>query len=234
MNEMLDSQLSAMFDNELPTEECELLARRLARDESLQGRWRHYAVIGAAMRGEGGLALQVNLASRVHGAVAAEPALSGVPLASPAARSLIGRRFWQGAAAAAVAGSVATLSVFWLRTHSQLDGNTLVVQTPLATSANVAAAESTNGSDSYVVPAASAESRPVMPTAELANYVVAHSEYSSPLIRRSLLSSLVASESGTAPAPGESEEAPAPSIHAESNASSENPQTSKSHVQIPP
>ncbi len=30
MNEELDSQLSAMFDNELPAAECELLARRLS------------------------------------------------------------------------------------------------------------------------------------------------------------------------------------------------------------
>ena len=34
-NEELDSQLSAMFDDELPEPECELLARRLARDEGL-------------------------------------------------------------------------------------------------------------------------------------------------------------------------------------------------------
>ena len=34
MNEELDSQLSAMFDNELPAAECELLARRLSRDRS--------------------------------------------------------------------------------------------------------------------------------------------------------------------------------------------------------
>ena len=37
MNEELDSQLSAMFDDELPAAECELLARRLSRDEQLQG-----------------------------------------------------------------------------------------------------------------------------------------------------------------------------------------------------
>ena len=36
-NEELDSQLSAMFDDELPPAECELLARRLSRDEQLQG-----------------------------------------------------------------------------------------------------------------------------------------------------------------------------------------------------
>ena len=37
MNEELDSQLSAMFDDELPPQECELLARRLSRDERAQG-----------------------------------------------------------------------------------------------------------------------------------------------------------------------------------------------------
>ena len=36
MNEELDSQLSAMFDDELPAAECELLARRLSRDEQLK------------------------------------------------------------------------------------------------------------------------------------------------------------------------------------------------------
>ena len=34
-NEELDSQLSAMFDDELSQAECELLARRLARDPLL-------------------------------------------------------------------------------------------------------------------------------------------------------------------------------------------------------
>jgi hypothetical protein len=37
--------------------------------------------------------------------------------------------------------------------------------------------------------------------AELANYVVAHSEFSTPLIRSSVLSSLVASEAGASGGP---------------------------------
>ena len=40
MNEELDSQLSAMFDDELPEAECQLLARRLSRDDALKARWR--------------------------------------------------------------------------------------------------------------------------------------------------------------------------------------------------
>ena len=66
MNEELDSQLSAMFDNELPAAECELLARRLSRDEALQGALGRYAVIGAAIRARArARALDTNLAARV-------------------------------------------------------------------------------------------------------------------------------------------------------------------------
>ena len=48
----VESQLSAMFDGELPAAECELLSRRIDRDENLRGRWSRYALIGAAMRSE--------------------------------------------------------------------------------------------------------------------------------------------------------------------------------------
>jgi negative regulator of sigma E activity len=65
-NEELDSQLSAMFDDELPATECELLARRLARDEQLRGRWGRYAAIGACIRGEHGVRLGAPLASNAR------------------------------------------------------------------------------------------------------------------------------------------------------------------------
>ncbi|HTY50353.1 MAG TPA: hypothetical protein VMB48_11755, partial [Steroidobacteraceae bacterium] len=55
--------------------------------------------------------------------------------------------------------------------------------------------------DSYVVPAGVPQPAAV-PPAELANYIVAHSEYSTPLIRGAMLSALVAGEpvsSGSAP-----------------------------------
>jgi len=47
-----DSQLSAMFDGELPSAECELLARRLTRDELLRAQWSRFSMIGAALRAE--------------------------------------------------------------------------------------------------------------------------------------------------------------------------------------
>ena len=52
-----DSQLSAMFDGALPAAECELLARRLVRDEALRAQWSRYALIGAALRKERGVRL---------------------------------------------------------------------------------------------------------------------------------------------------------------------------------
>src|ERR1043165_913537 len=87
MNEELDSQLSAMFDNELPAAQCELLARRLSRDEELKSRWATYAAIGATIRAEGGARLNSNLALRVSAAISAEPTVNtqsstGVPLTS--------------------------------------------------------------------------------------------------------------------------------------------------------
>ena len=71
-NEELDSQLSAMFDNELPATECELLARRLARDEQLRTRWGRYAAIGACIRGEPGVRLETTLVSKVSAAIKQE------------------------------------------------------------------------------------------------------------------------------------------------------------------
>jgi hypothetical protein len=59
----------------------------------------------------------------------------------------------------------------------------------------VALASRTNGEPaSYVVPPAGPANSLAVP-ASLADYVVAHSEVSSPLVRRSLLSALVATES---------------------------------------
>src|SRR5438067_10985351 len=75
-NEELDSQLSAMFDDELAPGECELLARRLSRDEQLKARWGRYAVIGAAIRSERGVRLNAALAGRVSAVILAEPALA--------------------------------------------------------------------------------------------------------------------------------------------------------------
>jgi sigma-E factor negative regulatory protein RseA len=198
MNEELDSQLSAMFDDELAPGECELLARRLSRDEQLKARWGRYAVIGAAIRSERGVRLNAPLAGRVSAVILDEPALA---TAHTARRG--GVRWWQPLAGAAVAVGVALVSVLWLRAQTPLAGAPLSAHltAPSATAtvpgAAVVPAAAAGAPDSYVVPRAPAV-RAMVPSTELANNVVAHSVFYSPVTRRNLLSAFMSSESGTA------------------------------------
>jgi negative regulator of sigma E activity len=73
-----ESQLSAMYDGELPPAECELVARRLSRDENLRYSWENYALIGAAMRGEtlAGRRLAPRVVAGIGRSVAADAAAS--------------------------------------------------------------------------------------------------------------------------------------------------------------
>lgn len=213
MNEELDSQLSAMFDDELPEAECELLAKRLARDEQLKARWGRYAVIGAAIRAERGVRLDTHLAERVSAAISAEPALA----AEPAQRknrfsSFNAGRWMPHLATAAGAVAVALLSIMWLRQQAPMvetAGPAVAANTAVPQSVSTASPDASNfieseEPDSYTVPAA-VEAPSLLPTAELAKYVVAHSEFLTPVSRRNALSALIASE-GTAGANGQSEE----------------------------
>src|SRR5271170_2713839 len=127
MNEELDSQLSAMFDDELPPAECELLARRLSRDEQLKARWGRFAVMGAVIRAESGVRLNGPLAGRVSAVLLAEPALTAGAL--PAAPRRAGLRWWQPLAAGALAAGVAAVSLLYLRSEGPA-GALLTAQQP--------------------------------------------------------------------------------------------------------
>jgi sigma-E factor negative regulatory protein RseA len=213
MNEELDSQLSAMFDNELPAAECELLARRLSRDGDLKARWGRYAVIGAVIRAERGITLDGTVAGRVSAALASEPALR----ADAGRGSGPGNRFhwWQPLAGAGLAAGVAAVSILWLRAQG-VPGASQAEQ-PLVASVAPAVRPalrqvSATVPDSFVVPPVQ-QQRPmlVVPATELADYVVAHSAYSWPVTRGSLLSALMVSEPGTSSTPAKSEQ-PAPGV----------------------
>jgi hypothetical protein len=195
------SQLSAMFDGELSAAECELLSRRLARDEVLRSRWARYALVGAAMRAEPIATVSGGFARRVGAAL-------DQSVAVPAPRGF--RRLRTVALGGSLAAGVAAVAVFLLRNEIQAHDEALTAYTPSVQriAAPMTSAPATFGvrvpslsimgsgePASYVVPPGSASSlRPV--SASLANYVVAHSEYSSPLARRGLLSALVASDTG--------------------------------------
>jgi sigma-E factor negative regulatory protein RseA len=224
MNEELDSQLSAMFDDELAPEECQLLARRLSRDEQLKARWGRYAVIGAAIRAERGVRLNARIAGRVRVIMSSEPALG----TSEGVRRATMPRWARPLAGAAVAAGVAAVAILWLRAQETVPLAALTgVRAPLTT----AAAANPSGSparslravphspDSYTVPAAQHAQEAVVPPTELANYVVAHSMFSQPVARGNLLSSFMTSEAPAVASPAMAAEPPPdPSRDAQSQA----------------
>jgi len=239
----VESQLSAMFDGELPGTECELLSRRVDRDEILRARWSRYALIGAAMRSEPVATARSGFARRVS------MALRGGEASGRAGR---GRKMiFNAAMSASLVAAVAGMSISMLRytanggaaggaAHSRMADSDVVpvgaisvapapqavqaVQLTAAAgrdSALLAAAVSADpaisavrhGANSepvsYVTPTSAGNVTTALRT-ELADFVVAHSEYSSPLMRRNLLSALVTNEDGAdSPVPGAAMAAPA-------------------------
>jgi negative regulator of sigma E activity len=215
-NEELESQLSAMFDNELPATECELLARRLARDEQLRARWGHYAAIGACIRGEPGVRLETTLANKVSAAIKQETAELAAPALGIRRRGFF-NPWVTSLAGLASAAAVAAVAILWMRAagpplvaQSSMPPKSALaavrLQAPLAATPQPAAtaqldppirtaARLPHEPDSYVTPAAAPQGPTLVQPTELANYIVAHSAYSGPLMRRNALSSLVGGDS---------------------------------------
>jgi hypothetical protein len=246
--EQLESQLSAMYDGELPAVECELLARRLVREEPLRATWSRYAVIGAALRSEPVARVRPDFARRVSERLVEATGEQGA--SGTRRRGLLLRRAGLGAGLAA---GVAGAAILMLRHGVDLgvgggdgarQGSSLVASAPSggpATASGIAATtasgnvavlpslragrgtyssldmRASNEPASYVVPPAAPANGLAVPVA-LADYVLAHSEVSSPLARRSLISALVASdalEPGISPAAGpRSSAAPAGAVDA--------------------
>lgn len=231
MNEERDSQLSAMFDGELSGAECELIARRLARDEALRSQWSRFSMIGAAIRAERGVALHDRVAWRVQSVISQEPTYGdGTDIGATNARTaavvpaeVLRRaasrrwmRFTRPLAGAGIAASVAAAAILFLRfqggTEELVADNaaapefttTIIENAPPAAvqperARTVAVNASSGEPDRYVTPLPSSTAS-IAPPASLANYVVAHSEYSGPISRRMALLGILASENGAAPA----------------------------------
>jgi sigma-E factor negative regulatory protein RseA len=195
------SQLSAMFDGELPAAECELLSRRLARDEQLRATWSRYAVIGAVLRAEPLAPVRPDFARRVSAALVSSPAAAGM------------RRMLRTAALGSViAAGVAGVAIMMLRDGLPVQERVLSAAAPTAARAaspagfmatlnsgvnlrmsNTVATNSSRELFSYVVPPLGNQNSGAVPAA-LADYVVAHSEVPSSLARASLLSVLVGNQ----------------------------------------
>jgi len=233
-----DSQLSAMFDGELSAGECELIARRLSRDEALRSQWSRFSMIGAAIRAERGVALHDRVAWRVQSVVSQEPAYGdGADIGATNARTAAvvpaealrraasrrWNRFTRPLAGFGIAASVAAASILFLRVQGGSEDivadtastptRSIVLSAPAVDAVRiqpqqVALNGGTGGaSTDYVTPQPGPQTN-FAQNASLANYVVAHSEYSGPISRRMALLGILASENnGAVAAPAEATDA---------------------------
>lgn len=196
MTDQIREQLSALLDGELPKDEMGLLVRRLEKDAALRRSFGTYALIGETLRAPGGRVATTTFASRVSAAIQASE--GNMADAAPARASEAGPRpSMAGQASTSPAVSGVRQVAFWQRP---------MVRTALAASAAAAAVlvfkpdATTDAVAGLEVPAtASVASFGASPTPaqsqRLASYMVAHSQYSTPLVRRNVLSGLLAADS---------------------------------------
>ncbi len=193
MTDQIREQLSALLDGELPRDEMSLLLRRLERDAALRRTFGTYALIGESLRAPGGRVATPGFAERVNEAID-EPA-------APTRTATAGGR---GNAAVAVQTDAAP--AFWKRP---------MVRTSLAAGAAATAVllfrpESPQVAQVDPSPAGYATTASPTPahSQRLASYMVAHSQYSTPMVRRNVLTSLLAADPGIARVSFELGEAP--------------------------
>ena len=212
MSEMeSSSQVSALFDGELDAAQSGLVTRRLLKYPALQASWQRYAMIGASLRGEpllqrsGG---QGDLAARLRRQLESEAALSApVATVQPATgRTVAPRRLAWGAALAA---SIAVAVIGVLRVQAPGLSEPLSAQRVPPAGAFPAAIASRQSAEpataqvaqretpapSYTTPLDTTSLAP-QPTGQrlsspLVNYVVAHSEYTTPVARFSPLTTVM-------------------------------------------
>lgn len=190
------SQLSALFDGELPPQQAEMVIRRAVRDPAMREHWQRYALIGACLRGEplAGASRREGLAERVRARLAAEVDVIA-PGALAANRSGSGGRGFngwlaRGAMGGGIAAAVAIMSIFMVRSMGPAagDAGAMVARGNAMSAASapelVAAAgpasaqpESHSMPPSYTTPGANSPvASRLVDQQPLAHYVVAHSE----------------------------------------------------------
>jgi negative regulator of sigma E activity len=200
------SQLSALFDGELPREQAEMVIRRVMKDPALRATWGRYALIGACVRGEPlGVALpQVDMAARIRARLMSEPEQAGtsdataVSTASTAGGSSLWRR---GALGGAIAASVALVSLVLVRSMGPVSAvpssaapaqmarqvAPLEVTSPPAQVPAPALLARESAPNSYTTPVDDSPAR----RAPLFNYVAAHSDVAVSAVRLAPLSSVM-------------------------------------------
>jgi sigma-E factor negative regulatory protein RseA len=225
MKDALNEQLSACLDGELPPAELDLLLKRVGKEAEVRATVGRYSLIGEAMRAERPAVASRDFASKVMAAVAQEaplpapavtpnpnriperPAAAAAHTVSPAVRPAF-IRYGRPAFGMAIAAGVAAVAVFTMQPVGQPEPATTTSDAQLV-AANEPTASPVDADASYVVPTSTSNSA-FIPATRLTNYVVAHSEYSSPLGRRSVWSGVLADDEAAEGVDGATEDQEAP------------------------
>jgi sigma-E factor negative regulatory protein RseA len=209
MTDTIKEQLSAFLDGELPEAETTLLLKRLGRDDELKGTLSRYSLIGAALRADGEVSAARHVANRVRAAIAIEPAL-------PPARIAVGR--WLrplgglGVAAGVAAATLLVMPQWTPGTTAAAPAQVALEAVPVAAPAlaTLEAPAVDEPLPSYTTPPAPVAGN-ALGGAQLAAYLVAHSEFTSPLSRRTVIVASPAAQAETPAAPADAA-APAPQV----------------------
>jgi sigma-E factor negative regulatory protein RseA len=212
MTDAVNEQLSACLDGELPAAELDLLLKRLERNPELREALGRYTAIGEALRNAKPAVASRSFADKVMAAVDQEPAAARRRLRMPPAllRSL------RPVAGIGVAATVAAVAIFSVQRAGVTPAPVAANQPAAAPTAVVA--QSDDDAASYIVPSNTTQSA-FVPATRLTNYVVAHSEYSSPLARRSVLTGVLSEDDSDPDIAAKDEEAQPPPEQAQPPAS---------------
>lgn len=162
MKQVIDEQLSAFLDGELPPAEEQLLLRRLEREAGYQEKLVRYAVIGQLMRGETPVTRGTALAKVISEAVAGEGAH-----AEPVMR---GARRWPAFAAAGIAAAAGLVVLTGLLSLGGRPGGDVPVAQDVVTP-QIRTADFQSPADAPIEPE------------RLTAYLVAHGDYAGGLSR---------------------------------------------------
>jgi sigma-E factor negative regulatory protein RseA len=190
MTDRIKEQLSAFLDGELPDTESALLLKRLERDDELRGALSRYSLVGAVLRSDGDVPAARQVAARVSAAIAKEPFRAAAFVRLPGREALL-RGFAGLAVAAGVAlGSVALLQEF--RSQDAAAPSAVVARVEVPPVQPVM--DDTEPAAVYTTPPATESAAGIAP-AELANFLVAHYGFATPLVRRSVGAGLIGGDS---------------------------------------
>lgn len=179
MSQILEEQLSAFLDGELPREELDLLIARLDRDPAKRMTLGRYAMIGECVRSGAASTTALDVAERVRAAL-----LEDKTPAPALERRSTGR--WRGWAAGGIAAAAAVVAVIVARPGGQPSLPQPVAMATVESASGIALDEPISDIRPFVKYRLNPRA-----AARLTGYLVAHGQYANQLSRSTFDSHLV-------------------------------------------